>query len=380
MFNKATLFGGSFTKVYTPTITSPTASQLLNTRTPTITSSAFSKYGNITHASTDWQVSDSSDFNTIRWLSVNDSTNKISITSTDLKGGNRYVRVRHKASNGNYSDWSDPILFTIPVQTPVVLFTSNLSSTHNRTAGDSSSFSVDVVDADNTNATNTISYQWYLSTDGGNNYSPISGKTTNTLDRYSTFYRSDNGHKIKCRVSITNSVGSNSADSEVCTLTVARNYDCNSSTVTGTQSFGSGLKPSTNGNGDEQWWEWSPGYSDICSIDGNLSSFNAKGRFCNWNMELELRITKSTGDGGRVHWGSQQKSGSQQNYQTFDNVKANGGVWNPNNDGTPTYRLMVIDNGTNCTNNSSQDIGCESGAITLNYSYKRANLYFETRP
>ena len=32
---------GAFVKIYKPTITSPTASQLLNTRTPTITSSAF---------------------------------------------------------------------------------------------------------------------------------------------------------------------------------------------------------------------------------------------------------------------------------------------------------------------------------------------------
>jgi hypothetical protein len=114
MFNKATLFGGSFTKVYKPTITSPTASQIVGSRTPTITSSAFSKYGNITHASTDWQVSDASDFNTIRWSSSNDTSNKISIISSDLAGGDRYVRVRHKASNGVYSDWSDAVLFTSP--------------------------------------------------------------------------------------------------------------------------------------------------------------------------------------------------------------------------------------------------------------------------
>lgn len=105
---------GAFVKIYKPTITSPTASQIVGSRTPTITSSAFSKYGNITHASTDWQVSDASDFNTIRWSSSNDTSNKTSITSSDLAGGDRYVRVRYKSNTGIYSDWSDAVLFTSP--------------------------------------------------------------------------------------------------------------------------------------------------------------------------------------------------------------------------------------------------------------------------
>ena len=114
MFNKIGKSGGSFTTVYKPSITSPTASQIVASRTPTITSSAFSKYGNITHSTTDWQVSDSIDFNTIRWSSTNDATNKTSITTSDLAGGDRYVRVRYKASNGSYSPWSDGVLFTSP--------------------------------------------------------------------------------------------------------------------------------------------------------------------------------------------------------------------------------------------------------------------------
>ena len=606
MLNKAAFLGGSFTKVYKPSITAPTVSQIVGNRTPTITSSAFSKYGNITHASSDWQVSDASDFNTIRWSSSDDTSNKLSITTSDLAGGDRYVRVRYKASSGVYSDWSDAVLFTSPwasggtgalvsssvfelpssapvaiqsgtyritlwggggggasgggngarsgggagsvskdvtyssptsipfaigakggygsqnngggyggspgggngghagggkewtggggggsssaigmiaaggggsggdgggpggpggsgsssggsaggngdsgspgdgyggggggsnqgnqpsggaaaggsnggsysngysspgtvaanryystissyyygdtdtnggarIQkiasqvTPVVSITSNLSSTTSSTAGSSSSFSITATDTANNDS--TVAYQWYVSTDGGSNYSAISGQNAQTLTRYQPFYYSDNGHKIKCRATATNSVGSNYADSTVCTLTVARNYDCNSTTVTGTQSFGSGSRPSTNGSGDEEWTSWSPGYSDICSIDGNLSSFDAKGRFCNWNMELELRITKST-DGSRRHWGSQSKSGSSDNNQTFDNVRANGGDWSPESDGTPTYRLMVIDSGTQCQN-GNQNIGCESGSVTLNYSYKRRTYYYDSRP
>jgi len=614
MFNKVTLLGGSFAKIYKPTITSPTASQLLNTRTPTITSSAFSKYGNITHASTDWQVSDASDFNTIRYQSLTDTTNKTSITSSDLSGGTRYVRVRHRANTGVVSDWSDAVLFTspwatgsnatlssstnmdinatttitiqsgtyrftlwgasggtgangsagggggsvvkdvtystptsIPVSigtagangngncgsnpcgtasggspgggdgassgdwrggggggyssaigmtasgggggssgggyataggqdpsaggnsgagyggagcqgagngqpgssgdsgggggagshqsgnfesacesgnggqnsgtfsiqyagsgssganpytsstygrtfgsgnggariqkiaaqvTPVVSITSNLSSTSSSTAGESKDFSITATDTANNDS--TVSYQWYVSTDGGSNYSVISGQNTQTLTRYQPVYYSDNGHKIKCRATVTNSFASNYADSTVCTLTVARNYDCNSTTVTGTQSFGSGPKPSTNNAGDEQWWEWSPGYDDICEINGYTNTFNAKGRFCNWQLKLELRITKST-DGTRRHWGDQTKSGNQQSDQSFQ-INANGGGWAPEDDGTPTFRLMVIDNATNCTNTAGQDIGCESGSMTLYYSYKRRTYYYNSRP
>jgi hypothetical protein len=605
MFNKVTLFGGSFTKIYKPTITSPTASQIVGSRTPTITSSAFSKYGNITHASSDWQVSDAPDFNTIRYSSLNDTSNKLSITTSDLAGGDRYVRVRYKASSGVYSDWSDAVLFTSPwatggtgalvsssvfelpssapisiqsgtyritlwggggggaagggngprsgggagsvskdvtypsptsipfsiglkggygsqnsgggyggspgggngghagggkewtggggggsssaigmiaaggggsggdgggpggpggsgnssggsaggigdsgspgdgyggggggsnagnqpsggpggggsnsgsysngysspgtiaanryysstssyyygdtdtnggarIQkiasqvTPVVSITSNLSSTASSTAGSSSSFSITATDTANNDS--TVAYQWYVSTDGGSNYSAISGQNAQTLTRYQPFYYSDNGHKIKCRATVTNSVGSNYADSTVCTLTVARNYDCNSSTVTGTQSFGSGTKPSTNGAGDEQWWEWSPGYDDICEINGYTNTFDVKGRFCNWQVKLELRITKST-DSSRKHWGDQTKSGNQDNYQSFQ-INANGGGWTPEDDGTPTYRLMVIDSSTNCTNTAGQDVGCESGSMTLYYSYKRRTYYYDSR-
>jgi len=621
MFNKAGKFSGGFVKVYTPSITSPTASQIVASVTPTLTASAFAKYGNITHASTDWQVSDASDFNTIRWQSLDDSTNKTSITTTTLAGGDRYVRVRYKASNGVYSDWSTAVLFTSPwgsgtnatlvsstvmdvdasttvtlqsgtyritiwggggggaagggngsrsgggagsvsrdvlyasstnvsftmgdgggaatgsadsgnnsygyggspgggngsqagsnrwnggggggyssvtligsemraaggggaggdgmgngtaggsgdgaggsggagsgspgsggggggggangggapnnpnsngnggsnsgtysnsysgsgtnaanryysstysryfgdgggapsagqrggakieriatQNVPVVSITSNLASTYSTTAGNSNNFSITATDTANTGS--TVSYQWYLSTNSGSSYSAISGETSSTLSRYNPFYYSDNSHKIYCRATVTNAAGTNYADSTICTLTVGRNYDCNGSTTTGTVTISnSGLKPSTSGGGDEEWGSWSPGYDDICDINGSTNSFAAKGRFCAWNMELELRITRST-NGTRLHWGSQSRSNSQNNASNFQ-LNANGGGWTPETDGVPTFRLMIIDSGTQCQS-GSQDIGAEQqDTATLNYSYKRRQYYYESRP
>jgi len=41
---------------------------------------------------------------------------------------------------------------------------------------------------------------------------------------------------------------------------------------------------------------------------------------------------------------------------------------------------MVIDSSTNCTNTAGQDVGCESGSMTLYYSYKRRTYYYDSRP
>lgn len=621
---KKTISGG-FGKIYTPSITSPTVNQVLNTRTPTITSSAFSKYGNITHASTDWQVSDASDFNTIRWESLNDSTNKTSITASDLGGGDRYVRVRYKTNTGIYSDWSTAVLFTSPwasgsnatltsstnmdvnasttitllpgtyritiwggggggaagggngarsgggsgsvsrdvmyntttnisfsiaigggaatgsadsgnnsygtggspgggngsqagsnrwnggggggyssitlngsemraaggggaggdgmgngnpggsgdgaggaggagsgssgsggggggggangagapnvtspgnggsnsgtysssysgsgttpgnsyysstysrtfgagggapsagqnggariekiatQYTPIVSFTTNLSTTFNTTAGNSHNFTVAATDTANTGS--TVTYQWYLSTNGGSSYSAISGATSNTLSRYNPFYYSDNSHKIKCTATVTNAAGTNSVDSNVCTLTVGRNYDCSGSLVTGSvKIMSSGLHDNSY-----TWTSWSPGYDDICEITGYTNTFRGGGRcnFCNlngvqqgWEMELELRIVRSNGT--RLHWGTSSQSsggcdsGGSRNYQ----INANGGGWTPETDGTPTFQLGL--NYARCRNGVSGDIGQETYDDTyLNYSYRRRVYYYETRP
>lgn len=616
MFNKSGKFSSTFTKVYTPSITSPTTNQITASTTPTITASAFSKYGNITHLSTDWQVSDSSDFNTIRWSSTNDTTNKVSITASDLAGGDRYVRVRYKASNGVYSDWSTPILFTspwasgsnttltsstnmevnatstitfqpgtyrislwggggggaskittgggagcvvktvlyttvtavtftigtggggatgsadngtnvagsgglpgggagangggsswngaggggysnavsitaagggggagdiggsgtaggsstgaggtggngsgsagsgggggggarnnpnqpqgnggeggsnsgtystsyagsgttpgnpyysstygrtfgqggsaattgqnggariekIPAQnTPVVSITSNLTTTFNATAGSNNSFSITATDTANNDS--TVSYQWYLSTNGGSTYSAISGATSSTLTRYNPFYYSDNSHKIYCRATVTNTAGTTYTDSNVCTLTVARNYDCSSSTVTGSVTISAGGDKPSGGSVDEEWGSWSPGYGDICEINGYTNTFGAGGRcgFCSgqgYQLQLELRITRST-NGTRAHWGDQTKSSSSCGRTSSFQINANGGGWTPESDGTPTFRLMIIASGTNCLNGAGEEIFATSDTVTLNYSYKRRTYYFDTRP
>lgn len=382
MFNKASKFSGGFVKVYTPVITSPIANQTIANVTPTLTVSAFSKYGNINHASTDWQVSEVSDFSTVRWQSLNDSTNKTSITTTSIGGGNRYVRVRFRANTGLYSDWSAPIFFTSPAATPVVSFTTNVATTFSTTAGNNSSFTVAATDTANTGG-GTVSYQWYLSTNGGSSYSTISGETSNTLGRYSTFYYSDNSHKIKCRATVTNSAGTSFTDSNVCTLTVGRNYDCNGPTVTGSVTISnSGLKPS-GGSADEEWGSWSPGFSDICDVNGSTNTFSAGGRcgFCNgqgYQMNLELRIERSNGT--RLHWGSQTKSNSNCGKSSSFQINANGGGWTPETDGTPTFRLMIIASGTNCLNGAGEDIFAETDTATLNYSYKRRQYYYENRP
>lgn len=625
MFNKASKFSGGFTKVYTPSITSPTTNQIVGSTTPTITASAFSSYGRVTHSSTDWQVSDALDFNTIRWSSLDNSTNKTTITASDLQGGDRYVRVRYKASNGTYSDWSTPILFTspwgsgsnstlisstsmeinasstitfqpgtyrvtiwggggggatkvtsgggagsvtktvlyttatsvaftignggtgatgsadsgtnvagtggspgggngangggsswnggggggysivtlggvsmtaagggggagdvgssgtaggsdtgaggtggngsgssgtsggggggarnnpnqgsgtggkggsnggsytngysgsgttpgnsyysstygrtfgeggsagggngknggaliekIPAQNvPVVSITSNISTTFTQTAGSSNDFSITATDTANNDS--TVTYQWYLSTNGGSSYSAISGATSSTLTRYNPFYYSDNGHKIYCRATVTNSAGTNSTDSNICTFTVNRNYDCNPTPVTGTVVISAaGLKPSAVG-GDSEWGSWSPGFSDICNINGSTQSFNAGSRcdvgckingvFQGYDMQLELQIVRST-DNTKQHYGSQSGGSNSCGRNSNFQISANGGGWEPETMGTPTFKLVLIDSGTQCRNGAG-DIAAESDQAALNYTYNRRRYYYETRP
>jgi len=616
-------FTGFFKRVNTPSIISPTQNQLLITRTPTLTSSAFSSFGiGAVHGSTDWQVASSSDFSSIVWESLNNSSNKTSITAGNLGGGTRYVRVRYRSTEGLLSNWSSTVSFTSPwalggtgalvsatlfdlpasatvnltsgtyritiwggggggaagggngprsgggagsvskdvaygsntdvsftiatgggaatgsadsnnnsygfggspgggngsqagsnrwnggggggysevlgmraaggggaggdgmgeggaggagnaaggaggagsgssgsggggggggangagapnipnsngnggsnsgsysatyngsgsfaanryysslvsyyfgdggvgasvgrnggariekiaaQNVPVVSITSNISSSFSTTAGNNQTFGISA--ADTANDDSSVLYQWYLSTNGGSSYSAISGATSSSLTRYNPFYYSDNSHKIYCRATVTNTAGTNYADSNICTLTVARNYDCNGSTVTGSVTISNdGLKPS-GGSADEEWGSWSPGHNDICDINGYTNTFSAGGRcgFCNnqgYQMKLELRITRST-NGTRLHWGDQTKSNSNCGKTSNFQINANGGGWTPESDGTPTFRLLIIANGTNCLNGAGEDIFAESDAATLNYSYKRRQYYYETRP
>lgn len=627
MFNKAgKLSGSTFTAVYKPRIDSPSANEITESRNPTFTSSAFSKYGNITHASTDWQVSDNIDFTTVRWVSMSDSSNKTSITSTDLGGGNRYVRVRHRSSDGNVSEWSDGVLFTSPwasgndatitsatnmdvnastsvsiepgtyritlwggggggaaggsngsrsgggagcvsrvvaytsttsvgftiasgggaatgsadsgensygvggspgggaganggnsswnggggggyteisvggvmraaggggaggdggghggaggsgtgsagtggagngtsgssggggggsranpngdngtagdggsnngtydstyngsgtspgnsyfsstynrtfgaggngasvgenggarieridpQSAPLVSITSNLSTTHTATAGGSQNFSISATDTENNDS--TVTYQWYLSTDGGNSYSAISGETSNTLTRYSTFYYTDHNHKIYCRASVTNSAGSNSADSNICTLTVNRNWDCNASTVTGARQLVSAGPKSQSG----AWGSWSPGSSwgDICELGSvGTSDFEAGGRcnFCvtngvqqGWDLELEFRVLNSSGT--TIMSDNQSRGSSGCDYdgaQTYE--FSTGGSWDWDANGSPTFQVVFIS--ASCRNGAGSDIGPEvhTPGVYLEYEYRQRTYHYETRP
>ena len=626
MFNKAGKFSGRFTTVYKPTIDSPSASEVVASRTPTITSSAFSKYGNITHASTDWQVSDNVDFATIRWESLSNSSNKTSITSADLEGGDRYVRVRHRSNDGNVSEWSDGVLFTSPwgsgsnstltsstnmdvnasttvtlqpgtyrittwggggggasggsngsrsgggagcvsrtiaynstttvgftiaigggaatgdggggtnsygvggspgggsganggsgswnggggggyssvtligaemrsaggggaggdgggnggaggsgtgaagtggagsgtagsgggggggsranpnqsngtagdggsnsgtydstssgsgttpgnsyssstysrtfgaggngasngenggariqkIETqnqPSVSITSNISTTNTATAGGSQNFSISATDTANNNS--TVTYQWYLSTNGGSSYSTIPGATSSTLTRYSPFYYDDNNHKIYCRATVTNAAGTDFTDSNVCTLTVNRNWDCSASAVTGSRVLvSSGTKPQSG-----VWGSWSPGSSwgDVCELGSvGTSDFEAGGRcnFCNinsvqqgWDMELQFRVLNSSGttimsDNQSRGSGSCGFSGAGL-YEFFT-----GGSWDWDANGSPTFEVAFIS--ASCRNGATGDIGPEVHVdVYLEYEYRQRTYYYETRP
>lgn len=104
----------SYVRIETPTILSPTIGAITLNRTPTLVASNFSIVGSTSHFSTDWQISDSLNFGSIRWQSIDDTVNLTSITTTELQGGDRYVRVRYKGSNGYYSSWSPVLQFTSP--------------------------------------------------------------------------------------------------------------------------------------------------------------------------------------------------------------------------------------------------------------------------
>ena len=632
MFNKAK-FSGTFTAVYKPTVSVTVDSfGLTSNRTPTLTSSNFNKYGNITHQSTDWQVSDDPNIFTgtnLKYESLNNTSNKLSITTSDLGGGTRYARVRHRANNGVVSDWSNTFsfispwassttgvfqsstLFVVPSSQTVTLqpgtyrvtlwggggggasgggngsrsgggagsvrkdvfyssatnvsftignrgtaatgsadngtnvagvggspgggnganggggswnggggggysdalgmraaggggaggdgggdgggggagtgaggtggagsggsgsgggggggsranpnqsngtagqggsnsgsygvsfttgyresansfyynnggyipgdggsgasngqngaatiekiatqnipslsITSNTPTTLTKTAGENQQFSVSASDSANSGGVTSYAYQWFYRTSSGAGWNAISstqGGTSQTLTRYEPFYYSDNNHQFYCRITGSTAAGSSSIDSNICTISMNRNYDCNPTATTGSVTLSaSGLKPSAVGT-DDEWGSWSPGFSDICEINGQTRNFNAGGRcgFCSINgvyqgyeMNFELRITRST-DGTKHHWGNRSGGSGSCGRSTTYQINANGGGWNPEGDGTPTFRLILLDSGTNCRNGAGEGIFAESDTVTLDYTYKRRRYYFESRP
>ena len=80
----------------------------------TYTSSAFSvANGTDTHASSDWEISTSPDFNGVVVSSYNDSTNLVSWTPTGLsRNTTYYIRVRHRGTAYGEGSWSDAYMYT----------------------------------------------------------------------------------------------------------------------------------------------------------------------------------------------------------------------------------------------------------------------------
>ena len=100
--------------VATPTNVSPANGATGQNGSVTLTSSAFQWLGiSDTHLNSDWQVSTVSNFATTVFQSLNDATNKTSITATGLQVSQTYFwRVRHRGTNNGVSEWSTPTSFT----------------------------------------------------------------------------------------------------------------------------------------------------------------------------------------------------------------------------------------------------------------------------
>jgi len=272
-------------------------------------------------------------------------------------------------------------LYVAPVK-PVVNVTTNLPTTFTATAGDSNRFSVSANDIANTGT--TFTYQWYLSTDGGSSYSALAGETGSSLNRYSTTYYSDNGNKFYCRITASNSAGTTIVNSNTCTLTVNKNYNCNNSSQSGYVLWGGGLHPSPE-TADVLWASYEIPYDNICQVNGRFNK-DAHGR-CDIgcansggvHIHLEVRIV-GTRSGRRVHWGDQELSKNNCDYMSF-NFSLNGGGWDFVTDGRPRLELWCLYNGTYCNNNNNNhNIFPESIVGAVDFTYTIANLFYENRP
>jgi hypothetical protein len=115
-----------------PIITAPTDGTVGVATDPNITTSAFTVMGTDTHASTDWQISDLSDFSNIVWQSLADTANleSISVPSGMLAlEATYYVRARHIGTNLGDSEWSPVSSFvTRSSVTPQEAFSTTLYS------------------------------------------------------------------------------------------------------------------------------------------------------------------------------------------------------------------------------------------------------------
>ena len=60
-------------------------------------------------------------------------------------------------------------------------------------------------------------YQWQVSTNSGVSWSDITGAVSGTLTRYNPFYYDDHNDQIRCKVTGTNTAGTDTEYSTVCT-------------------------------------------------------------------------------------------------------------------------------------------------------------------
>jgi hypothetical protein len=100
--------------VITPTNTSPADDDTDIQETPTLTASSFASLYGYTHDKSQWQVSESSNFNTTVYDSgeVNDLESH-AVPSGNLSTSTEYYwRVRYKNSNGDFSEYSTATTFT----------------------------------------------------------------------------------------------------------------------------------------------------------------------------------------------------------------------------------------------------------------------------
>lgn len=95
-----------------PSVTAPAYGTKISGTSQTFTSSAYA--GTLSpHFSSDWQIASDIDFAVMKFQTVNDTASKTSWAVTGLVATTSYfTRVRHKSTDGVYSEWSEPIRFS----------------------------------------------------------------------------------------------------------------------------------------------------------------------------------------------------------------------------------------------------------------------------
>jgi|GEM_PF-2865275 len=168
-----TLYKGGLTSVPdTPTNSSPSDSATGVSRTPTLSSSAYS--GSDTHLNSTWQVDNNSDFSSPEWTAVEDTSNLTSIVLNNSNGvfandlssyaqlgsDTYYFRVLHANVTGE-SDYSTATSFTTQNSAPTVASLTGSQRSDGSGIIDFG-FTLDDVDDDE-----NIKAKIELSTDGG---------------------------------------------------------------------------------------------------------------------------------------------------------------------------------------------------------------------